>query len=56
MSPNNTFLVVGKIAANGSAANLLQASFFASGAEVGEFTSPNFAWMLTAQGVPATTR
>jgi hypothetical protein len=50
MSPNSTFLVVGKIAGNGSAANVLQASFFASGAEVGEFTSPNFAWMLTAQG------
>jgi hypothetical protein len=28
----------------------MQASFFASGATVGDFTSPTFNWMLTASG------
>jgi hypothetical protein len=47
---NATYLVVGKIAGNGSAANTLSASIFANGSAVGEFTSPSFPWMLTAQG------
>jgi hypothetical protein len=47
---NSTYLFVGKIAGNGAGANTMQASFFASGATVGDFTNPNFAWMLTANG------
>jgi hypothetical protein len=49
-SANNTFLFVGKISGNGSGANTLQASLFASGAIVADFTDPNFQWMLTANG------
>ena len=50
VTPGGTFLVVGKVAGNGAAANTMQASFFPTGANVGEFTSPNFSWMLTATG------
>jgi GH18 family chitinase len=47
-----TYLFVGKISGNGSAANTLQASLFANGSEVGNFTDPQFQWMLTANGGP----
>ncbi|HEX8524032.1 MAG TPA: glycosyl hydrolase family 18 protein [Tepidisphaeraceae bacterium] len=47
---NTTYLLVGKLAANGNGANTLQASIFPSGSVVGNFTSPSFAWMLTALG------
>ena len=47
---NTTYLVVGKIAGNGAGANTMQASFFANGATIGDFTNPNFSWMLTATG------
>jgi hypothetical protein len=50
---NSTYLVVGKLSGNGAAANTMQASIFASGANVGEFTHPLFNWMLTAQGSAA---
>lgn len=53
VATNTTYLVVGKVAGNGADANTMQASFFASGATVGDFTDPNFAWMLTAQGTSA---
>lgn len=45
-----TYLFVGKISGNGSAANTLQASLFANGANIGNFTDPQFQWMLTANG------
>jgi hypothetical protein len=45
-----TYLFVGKIAGNGSGANTLQASLFASGSAVGRFIDPGFEWMLTASG------
>jgi hypothetical protein len=47
---NATYLFVGKISGNGSGANKLQASLFPTGAVVGNFSDPNFAWMLTAFG------
>ncbi len=47
---NATYLFVGKISGNGSGANQLQASLFANGAIVADFTNPEFPWMLTAQG------
>lgn len=47
---NTTYLFVGKISGNGSGASTLQASLFANGATVGNFTDPQFQWMLTAQG------
>jgi hypothetical protein len=43
-------LFVGKISGNGSGANRMQASLFASGAVVSDFAQPDFQWMLTAQG------
>jgi hypothetical protein len=46
---DTTYLVVGKISGNGAAANLLQASIFASGSVVANFTDPSFQWMLSAQ-------
>jgi hypothetical protein len=49
-SSNNTYLFVGKISGNGSSANSMQASLFASGAVVANFTDPGFQWMLTALG------
>ena len=45
-----TYLFVGKISGNGSAASTLQASLFANGSNVGNFTDPQFQWMLTANG------
>ncbi len=48
-SSNAVYLFVGKISGNGTAANTLQASLFASGSVVADFTEPNFQWMLTAQ-------
>jgi hypothetical protein len=45
-----TYLFVGKISGNGAAANILQASLFAEGSLVGNFTDPIFPWMLTATG------
>ncbi|BBO32068.1 glycosyl hydrolase family 18 protein [Lacipirellula parvula] len=45
-----TYLFVAKISGNGSAANTLQASLFAYGSHVGNFTDPQFEWMLTANG------
>ncbi|MGB7157658.1 MAG: glycosyl hydrolase family 18 protein [Tepidisphaeraceae bacterium] len=50
LSTNTTYLFVGKVAGNGAGANTMQASFFASGATVGDFTNPDFNWMLTATG------
>jgi hypothetical protein len=47
---NSTYLFVGKFSGNGTGANTLQASLFASGAVVADFTDPNFQWMLSAQG------
>jgi hypothetical protein len=47
-APDTTYLFVGKIAGNGSGANTLQASLFASGATIGRFIDPAFEWMLTA--------
>jgi hypothetical protein len=47
---DTTYLVVGKLSGNGTAANTMQASLFASGAVVGNFTTPGFQWMLSAQG------
>jgi hypothetical protein len=47
---NAAYLVVGKISGNGTGANTMQASIFASGAAVANFTDPSFQWMLTAQG------
>jgi hypothetical protein len=46
---NTTYLFVGKISGNGSAANKMQASLFSTGAVVADFTNPDFPWMLTAQ-------
>jgi GH18 family chitinase len=45
-----TFLFVGKISGNGTDANKLQASLFAPGSTVGNFTAPDFQWMLSADG------
>lgn len=45
-----TYLFVGKLSGNGAGANTLQASLFANGANVGNFTDPQFQWMLTANG------
>jgi len=47
-SSNATYLIVGKLSGNGAAANSMQASLFANGANVSDFTSPSFPWMLTA--------
>lgn len=47
---DTTYLFVGKISGNGAGANTLQASLLASGSTVGNFTDPEFAWMLAAQG------
>jgi hypothetical protein len=47
-----TYLVIGKISGNGAAANLLQASIFASGSIVANFTDPGFQWMLSAESSP----
>ena len=46
--PNTTYMVIGKIAGNGAAANTMQASWFASGSVIDNFTNPSFPWMLTA--------
>jgi hypothetical protein len=45
-----TYLFVAKISGNGLDANTMQASLFAPGSAVGNFTDPNFAWTLTAEG------
>jgi len=45
-----THLFVAKISGNGAGANTMQASVFAPGSAVGNFTDPQFAWTLTAQG------
>jgi len=47
-SSSFTYLVVAKISGNGSAANTIEASIFAPGATVGNFTDASFPWMLTA--------
>jgi hypothetical protein len=44
-----THLFVAKISGNGAGANTMQASLFGPGSAVGNFTDPQFAWMLTAQ-------
>lgn len=44
------YMLVAKIVGNGTGQNTMSASLFASGATVGDITSPNFSWMLTAQG------
>lgn len=46
---DETYLVVGRISGNGTAANTLQLSWFPDGTEVDDFTRPGFDWMLTAQ-------
>ncbi|HEX6960555.1 MAG TPA: hypothetical protein VF175_01710, partial [Lacipirellula sp.] len=38
------------ISGNGAGANTMQASIFAPGSHVGNFTDPLFQWMLTAHG------
>src|SRR5690606_25447898 len=48
-APNTTYLFVGKIAGNGAGANTMQASIFASGANVGNFAAADFPWAITAQ-------
>jgi hypothetical protein len=45
-----TFLFVGKLSGNGEGANRLQASLFAAGSTIGNFTDPDFPWMLSADG------
>jgi len=45
-----TYLFVGKISGNGAGANTMQASLFAPGSSVGNFSAPEFPWMLTAHG------
>ena len=47
---NTVYLLVGKIAGNGTGASTLQASLFDSSANVGNFTSAAFPWMITAHG------
>lgn len=47
---DTTYLFVGKISGNGAGGATLQASLFANGANVGNFTDPQFQWMLTAEG------
>ncbi len=47
---NTTYLIVGKLTGNGSGANTMQMSWFQNGQSVGDFTSPAFAWKLTAHG------
>jgi MprA protease rhombosortase-interaction domain-containing protein len=47
---DTTYMFVGKISGNGSGANTMQASLFASGSVVANFTDPGFQWMLTATG------
>lgn len=49
-SANTTYLFVGKISGNGNGANTMQASLFAGGAVVANFTDPSFQWMLSALG------
>jgi MYXO-CTERM domain-containing protein len=44
-----THLFVAKISGNGAGLNTMQASLFAPGSAVGNFTDPHFSWMLTAQ-------
>jgi hypothetical protein len=45
-----TYLFVAKISGNGLEANTMQASLFAPGSAVGNFTDPEFNWTLTAEG------
>ena len=45
-----TYLFVGKVSGHGAEANTLHASLFAEGSSVGNFTDPNFPWMLSATG------
>jgi hypothetical protein len=46
---DTTYLFVGKIAGNGTDTNTMQATLFSSGSTVGNFTSPDFSWTLTAE-------
>ncbi|MEX2170486.1 MAG: glycosyl hydrolase family 18 protein [Pirellulales bacterium] len=46
--PNTTYTVIGKLSGNDAAANTMQASWFASGSVIDNFTNPSFPWMLTA--------
>src|SRR5262249_47395990 len=50
---DTTYMLIAKISGNGSGANTISASLFASGATIGDFTSPSFQWMLTAQSSAA---
>jgi hypothetical protein len=43
-------MFVGKLSGNGAGANTLQASLFAVGSVVPDFTNPNFQWGVTAHG------
>lgn len=47
---NTTYMIVGKLSGNGAGANTLQVSLFDWSGSIGNFTDPNFAWMLTAAG------
>jgi hypothetical protein len=47
---DTTYLFVAKISGNGLDANTLEASLFADGSAVGNFSDPTFPWMLTAHG------
>lgn len=52
-APDATYMFVARISGNGSDANAIEASLFADGAAVGNFTDPNFEWMLAAQNSSA---
>jgi GH18 family chitinase len=47
---NATYMFVGKLSGNGAGANTLQASLFAVGSVVPDFTNPDFQWALSAHG------
>ncbi len=46
--PDLTYLLVGKITGSGVDTNTMELSYFPEGADVADFTDPNFSWMLTA--------
>ncbi len=46
---DSTYLVVGRIAGSGPGANLIQASLFPSGSNIGNYAGDDFNWMITAE-------
>jgi len=46
---DKTYLLVGRIAGNGTGANTMQATLFSGGTAVGNITAPDFPWMLSAE-------